>query len=849
MPASFDDQSGMPPVRAFETRILEALPHPVSYIDADLVYRQCNTAAAATVGRTPDEVVGQSVAAVVGAGSVVVDLLRRVLASGEPYSGIVEFTAPGSADMSFYRVSYVPDVDAEGRTLGVLTSVVDVTDLIGSEDALRESERRFRLALRAGDVVVALCDRDLRYVWIHDPHPDFDAAAVVGKRDSELADNDGARRLEVLKQRVIETGASARSEIAFPLTTGTRVFDIQAEPLLDESGSVTAITTVAVDTTESQRADEALRVSEERFRVLFEGHGAVMLLMEPESGQILDANPAAVRFYGYSREQLQAMHIGQINQLPPEEVAAERRRAAAGAKNVFTFPHRLASGEVRIVEVYSTPVTVRGRPTLFSIIHDVTARKQAEEALEQTRSMLAEAQEIAHVGSFEYDAATQTTLWSEEEFRIYGLDPAGPSPAYDVMLAECIHPDDAAPLHEAFTKAMQTGSTYELEHRIVRPDGSVRWVYDRARPDFDDSDNLLRYVGATQDITERKLAEAALLLSREDLDRAQAVGQIGWWRLDTRENVLTWSGENYRIFGLPIGAPLTYETFLSVVHPDDRAFVDARWLAGLRGEPYDIEHRLLVEGRVKWVREKAFLEHDEAGELLGGFGITQDIPELKLAEQALRESEAERAAQQERARLARDLHDSVTQALFAATLKAEALTEAGDPAQLESLAEAVCRLNRGALAQMRTLLLELRGDPLAAVPIRQLLQNAVEAAESRASVMVTLTLTDASPLPAKVHEAVYRITQEALNNVVRHAQGQNAWVQLKVDPLHARLLIGDDGCGFDPDASVDPSHLGLRSMRERAGESGGELTVRSVPGEGTVLTAQWRFEGSAGVGG
>ncbi len=217
--------------------------------------------------------------------------------------------------------------------------------------------------------------------------------------------------------------------------------------------------------------------------------------------------------------------------------------------------------------------------------------------------------------------------------------------------------------------------------------------------------------------------------------------------------------------------------------------------------------------------------------------------------EALREHEAERAAQQERARLARDLHDSVTQALFAATLKAEALTEAGDPAQLESLAEAVCRLNRGALAQMRTLLLELRGDPLAAVPIRQLLQNAVEAAESRASVMVTLTLTDASPLPAKVHEAVYRITQEALNNVVRHAQGQNAWVQLKVDPSHARLLIGDDGCGFDPDASVDPSHLGLRSMRERAGESGGELTVRSVPGEGTVLTAQWRFEGSAGVGG
>ena len=100
------------------------------------------------------------------------------------------------------------------------------------------------------------------------------------------------------------------------------------------------------------------------------------------------------------------MHIEQINQLPPEEVAAERRRAADQGKDMFTFPHRLASGEVRIVEVYSTPVTIQGRPTLFSIIHDITARKQAEEALEQTRDTLAEAQEIAHLGSFEYVAAT-----------------------------------------------------------------------------------------------------------------------------------------------------------------------------------------------------------------------------------------------------------------------------------------------------------------------------------------------------------------------------------------------------------------------------------------------------------
>ncbi len=193
---------------------------------------------------------------------------------------------------------------------------------------------------------------------------------------------------------------------------------------------------------------------------------------------------------------------------------------------------------------------------------------------------------MAHLGSFEYVASTQTTVSSMEEYRIYGLDdPAGPSPAYDVMLAQCIHPDDAALLHKRPSqKAMQSGSIYELEHRIVRPDGSVRWVYDRAQPYFDENHNLLRYIGTTLDITERKQVEEALRKSQEDLDRAQAVGNIGSWRLDVQRNVLTSSDENHRIFGVPKGTPhvIRYVSFNSV-HPDDRQYVDTKWKAGIAG--------------------------------------------------------------------------------------------------------------------------------------------------------------------------------------------------------------------------------------------------------------------------
>jgi PAS domain S-box-containing protein len=135
-------------------------------------------------------------------------------------------------------------------------------------------------------------------------------------------------------------------------------------------------------------------------------------------------------------------------------------------------------------------------------------------------------------------------------------------------------------------------------------------------------------------------AEREIRQSREDLDRAQQVAQIGWWRLDTRKNVLTWSDENYRIFGVPEGTPLTYEAFLSAIHPDDREYVDTCWKAGLRGEPYDIEHRIVADGQVKWVREKAYLEFDGAGQLLGGFGITQEITARKESEESLRQAMA-----------------------------------------------------------------------------------------------------------------------------------------------------------------------------------------------------------------
>lgn len=146
-------------------------------------------------------------------------------------------------------------------------------------------------------------------------------------------------------------------------------------------------------------------------------------------------------------------------------------------------------------------------------------REKAQNELLRERNLLEEAQKIAHLGIFEFVAATQTTEWSEEEFRIYGLDPAGSSPSYEKMLAECIHPDDASLLHDTFMQAIQSLEVYELEHRIVHPDGTVRWVYDRAMPTINAQGELERYIGITLDITAHKLSEQKLQEAHDLLEQ------------------------------------------------------------------------------------------------------------------------------------------------------------------------------------------------------------------------------------------------------------------------------------------------------------------------------------------
>ena len=302
-----------------------------------------------------------------------------------------------------------------------------------------------------------------------------------------------------------------------PKTSGYRWISIGAVPVF-RSGETCPyeVFTVFEDITERKRAENALRKSEERFKQMFRNHSAVMLLMEPESGEIIDANLAAENFYGYTREGLLTLNISDINTLSPELIDTERHAALEGKRNHFIFPHRLADGDIRTVEVYSTPITVNNSTLLFSIVHDITERKRAEDALRESESefrSLAEAMpQIVWVTRpdgwnifFNKQWMDYTGMTLEESCGHGWIKP--------------FHPDDRQRAWDAWQNATQNNDVYSLECRLRRADGVYKWWLVRGLPVQDTKGTILKWFGTCTDIHELKQVEQELQAKNTEMER------------------------------------------------------------------------------------------------------------------------------------------------------------------------------------------------------------------------------------------------------------------------------------------------------------------------------------------
>jgi PAS domain S-box-containing protein len=267
--------------------------------------------------------------------------------------------------------------------------------------------------------------------------------------------------------------------------------------------------------------------------------------------------------------------------------------------------------------------------------------KQANARLRESEQRLNHAQEISHLGSWELDLTNSRLAWSDEVYRIFGLQPQEFGATYDAFL-EAVHPDDRTAVDDAYSASVSDGRDgYEIEHRVIRKhSGETRIVHEKCEHFRDATGRIIRSVGMVHDITERKQAEEALRRSEALLLQTGRMAKVGGWELDLRTMTPTWSLETYIIHEVDPSTQPQFETTINFYAPEGRTQItEAVRRAIYQGQSYDLELPLITakSNRI-WVRTMGRVELQD-GKPVSLLGTIQDITERKQAEQALRESE------------------------------------------------------------------------------------------------------------------------------------------------------------------------------------------------------------------
>ena len=385
-------------------------------------------------------------------------------------------------------------------------------------------------------------------------------------------------------------------------------------------------------------AESRLRESEELFRSMFENHYAVMLLIEPKGGKIVNANHAAEQFYGYTVSQLCSMYIGEINILPPEEVEALRSLAIKNQQNHFVFPHRLASGEIRTVEVYAAPIKQNRKTVLFSIIHDITDKKMAEEDLKNSEERYRTIADFNYDWEYWVDAEGNFLYCSPSCERITGHAAQEFVDDPDLM-NRIIHPDDRDEVLEHFHKGRKV-TLHEVEtkdFRIIRCDGEIRWIGHVCRSVYDPDGQLRGRRGSNRDINKRKQMEEAVKQS-EDKYRRLVETTTDWvWSADTEGHHTYGNPAIEKLLGYKVKEIVGSSAF-QFMHPDDEKPVKEivhRCIEQRQGWN-NLEIRWLhKDGSTRLFESSATPILDRNDTVIGFSGVDRDITERKRAEDEL----------------------------------------------------------------------------------------------------------------------------------------------------------------------------------------------------------------------
>jgi PAS domain S-box-containing protein len=803
-----------------------------------------------------------------------------------------------------YEVRGHPIFDAADQIVQVIEYSLDITERKQAAEALGQTTQLLESILEHTPALMAYLDPQFNFVRVNRAYAAADErepAFFPGKNHFDLFPDP---ENEAIFRRVVET-AQPYFVYAKPFEypehpeRGVSYWDWSLIPIQDTSGAVTGLILTLADVTERVRAELELERERDFSAAVLDTAGALVLVLDPQ-GRIVRFNRACEKLTGYRFAEVEGQPFWDLLLIPEETepVKAVFEQLQAGQfPNEYENHWLTRDGGRRLIAWSNTALLGKAGGVEYIIATgiDITERKQAEAALRESEKKYRQLIELAQEGVWAIDAEARTTFVNPRmaEMLGYTIEEMQGRPLFSFMDEQGIG------IAQRNLERRQQGIRERHDFEFLRKDGARIYTSLETSPITDEDGTYVGALALVADITERRRAEEALStlleISRQValtlqlepllylvLDQLKTVvdyDDATIFKLeDETLNALAHRGtvpqeailqQGFSLEQAPFGSQLIFDqqtVIIPDVYGDTPLAQDFQRVTGARletlygqvrswmGVPLSIKDQVMGLLTLKH-SEPARYTSEQAG-LVRAFASQAAVA---IENHRLYEQAQSLAAREERQRLARDLHDAVSQTLFSASLAAEVLPRLWErkPEEGQRCLEEIRHLTRGALVEMRTLLLELRPSGLLEVGLDDLLRQLAEATSSRAQVPVDLTIDGECPMAPDVQVTLYRIAQEALNNIVKHAGASRAAVSLRCGgspssppsspPMGGieggrrggiELCIEDDGCGFDPQAAP-ADRLGLRIMHERAAAIGADIRIESEIGHGTQLEVIW----------
>ncbi len=657
-------------------------------------------------------------------------------------------------------------------------------------------------------------------------------------------------------------GRPSESEMRLRRADGeSRWFLVRTVPLRDGRGNIVKWYGTSTDIEDRKRAEEALRRSEKELRAVIDNIPVIAWTTRPD-GPGDYTNRSWKEYTGQDAEE--AARWGWTSRLHPEDVekhlAKWHEAVASGGLFESEARYRRTDGVYRWFLARGVPLRdAQGNiERWYGILVDIEDRKRAQEALHKSERVLREAEQLGHTGSWEHDLLTGEIFNTSENIRLFFGDDRSKGARFEDYI-EAIHPDDRAYVQERHAKLLADGGPRDIEYRVVWPDGSVHVIFGRATVVRDESGRAVRVYGTNVDATERKRAEAAVREHEQLLKFVLETIPISVVVVDPAGDIVLANAATRRVWAgeITVSGAERRAGVKGFWHRSGKQVSPDEWASAVAvSEGREVVNDLIdieaFDGRRKTIENSAAPIRNSDGAIIGAVVVNHEVTDRVRAEKALRESAQHlqdlsrrllAVQEEERRHLSRELHDRLGETLTALSINLSMLKESvqGDPHAIARVEDSAALLKSTAAA-IDNIVGELRPPMLDDLGLAAALDWYGKQFAARSGIAVSVQADEPSARLAPDRGiALFRIAQEALSNVAKHAQAKRVLITLRRAEPDFVMSISDDGIGL-PSAGERCARrirgLGLVTMRERAQAVDGAFTIESLPQGGTRLTVR-----------